>query len=354
MPIKKDKAASKEVLLWKYRDHPEFARWKKIKKADDLRDELKKLGLDIGYHKEDNQKAKEAKKSRKVKDVPAAVVMAQEIIEIAKPNHKKLLIERAHRMNMENATNLEIPKTLSELKKHVGESIAKEVEAEFKRLDAEFKAHHKKQAASKDEETAVAMVRMADLPDGWPPSPSEYEDDGKKKKTEKQIEAVLAKHKITKGLPRGKESKKKLFTKKRCTGDVNPCSEEELCDLNINLCVDKTEKVNNANKMDKEMINGKSYYGTAEARALVKDALLAPVSPPIGGGVEESKREAPSLPVLEEHQEVVEKPDVISPININRLLDKSSEEDIRKTILNCLGLYHEIINPNDEIVMRGI
>lgn len=39
----------------------------------------------------------------------------------------------------------------------------------------------------------------------------------------------------------------------------------------------------------------------------------------------------------------------LSPININRLLDQSSEKEIRKAILNCLGLYNDI-DPNDEIV----
>jgi hypothetical protein len=382
MTSKKEKTASKEVLLWKYKDHPEFSRLKKIKKADEMREELKKLDMDVIYHEEDVEKYKafleeknkgvEVKKARKVKAPEVAVSVAEVVVETAaiqKPNLKALLIDRLHKVDKEYNTN---NKTIPKLKDRLGEELVKEVEEEFKRVEDEFKVQNKNKKVKKIKEVAVAsMVSMADLPEGWPPAPEEYEDKGNKKKTEGDINALLEKHNITEGLPRGKEPKKKLFKKKRCTGDNNPCSEEEHCDLRKNLCVDKTDVANNANKMDKEVINGKSYYGTKEARALVKDALLAPASPSpvapvapaaaadvvevatvtkVGGGVTESK--TPPEVVVEQEQEIVEKPGAISPISINRLLDKSSEEDIRKTILNCLGLYHELVNPNDEIVLR--
>ena len=382
MTSKKEKTASKEVLLWKYKDHPEFSRLKKIKKADEMREELKKLDMDVIYHEEDVEKYKafleeknkgvEVKKARKVKAPEIAVSVAEVVVETAaiqKPNLKALLIDRLHKVDKEYNTN---NKTIPKLKDRLGEELVKEVEEEFKRVEDEFKVQNKNKKVKKIKEVAVAsMVRMADLPEGWPPAPEEYEDKGNKKKTEGDINALLEKHNITEGLPRGKEPKKKLFKKKRCTGDNNPCSDEEHCDLRKNLCVDKTDVANNANKMDKEVINGKSYYGTKEARALVKDALLAPASPSpvapaaaadvvevatvatvakVGGGVTESK--TPPEVVVEQEQEIVEKPGAISPISINRLLDKSSEEDIRKTILNCLGLYHELVNPNDEIVLR--
>jgi len=387
MTSKKEKTASKEVLLWKYKDHSEFSRLKKIKKADEMREELKKLDLDVIYHEEDVEKYKafledknkgvEVKKARKVKAPVAAVSVAEVVVEtiaatVQKPNLKALLIERLHKVDKDYNTN---NKTIPKLKDRLGEELVKEVEEEFTKIEAEFKAENKNKKVKKTKEVAVAsMVCMADLPEGWPPAPEEYEDKGSKKKTEGDINALLEKHNITEGLPRGKEPKKKLFKKKRCTGDNNPCTEDEHCDLRKNLCVDKTDVANNANKMDKEVINGKSYYGTKEARALVKDALLAPASPSpaapvapvapaadadvvevatvakVGGGVAETK--TPPEVVVEQEKESVEKPGAISPISINRLLDKSSEEDIRKTILNCLGLYHELVNPNDEIVMR--
>jgi hypothetical protein len=117
------------------------------------------------------------------------------------------------------------------------------------------------------------------------------------------------------------------------------------------------------------------FYGTKEVISKIREAFhkkaeqpsVAPSkSPVIQGGVVETKMSGtqppppavPSPPIAVQQLSVgsiqTSVPDSkdsgISPININSLLEKpSSEIEIRKAILNCLGLYNEI-GPNDELL----
>jgi len=190
------------------------------------------------------------------------------------------------------------------------------------------------------------------------------------KKNEKSIEklvALLKTYGIETGLPRKRSEIMELFKKRRCSPDNFSCSDAEFCDLRNQLCRDlsllKKKDSDDMRKFANGMAYydeaGKRFYGTEESLAIVREALVSPPPPPPSPPAVVIATPSPassittdvsSLPSPEPEKK---KEDGISPININRLLDKSSEDDIRKTILNCLGLYHDIVNPNDEIIQRS-
>lgn len=175
---------------------------------------------------------------------------------------------------------------------------------------------------------------------------------------------------ITTSLPRRKEDLIALFKKRRCSDKEFNCNDTEFCDLRNKLCND----LKLLRKGDKfpHLANGLAYLsdeghgrfvGTKEAIGILEAVFAAP--PP---SIQEEKRAV----VQEENEEVVVSPprpvkqktpetspqqqqdeSGISPININRLLDKpASEKDIQKAILHCLGLYHDI-DKNDEVILRS-
>jgi len=191
------------------------------------------------------------------------------------------------------------------------------------------------------------------------------------KRNEKSIEklvALLRTYGIETGLPRKRSEIMELFKKRRCSPDNFSCSDAEFCDLRNQLCRDlsllKKKDSDDMRKFANGMAYydeaGKRFYGTEESLAIVREALVSPPPPPppspsavviaTPSPASSITTDVSSLPSPEPEKK---KEDGISPININRLLDKSSEDDIRKTILNCLGLYHDIVNPNDEIIQRS-
>lgn len=176
------------------------------------------------------------------------------------------------------------------------------------------------------------------------------------------LKALLAAKGIRVGLPRTRDEIKALFTKSRCSPTEFSCSETEFCDLRNRLCRDLSilhDKDNEVKRFAKGFIyfdeEGRRFYGTPDAIAKVRAALAG--SP--RRQKQEEDEEAEVVVVVKDAAVAKQSPvqddddddDGISPININRLLDQSagSEKDIRKAILNCLGLYNDI-DPNDEIV----
>jgi hypothetical protein len=181
--------------------------------------------------------------------------------------------------------------------------------------------------------------------------------------TVESLKALLAAKGIRVGLPRTKDEIRALFHKSRCSPAEFSCSDTEFCDLRNKLCRDLNilhDKNNEVKKFAKGFIyydeEGRRFYGTPDAIAKVRAALAG--SPPReedDGDAEVVVAVKDAAVIQQQKQPHAKSPspvddeEGISPININRLLDQSSEKEIRKAILNCLGLYNDI-DPNDEIV----
>ena len=203
----------------------------------------------------------------------------------------------------------------------------------------------------------------------WPIS---AETLSKHTKTVDDLKKLLKAKGIATGLPRTKKEILDLFKKSRCSFKNFTCSEDEFCDLRNNLCRE-LNILRNKDKEIKKLAKGLVYideekgrfYGTPEAIAKVREALLHPPAaaaitteeraPVIVATTQEEKKEEeeiivqpPPPPAIQQQQQE----EGISPININRLLDKPDENEIRRAILHCLGLYHDI-DPNDEIIMAS-
>lgn len=208
---------------------------------------------------------------------------------------------------------------------------------------------------------ATVEVREEDIEE-WPINAETLK---KHSKTVDDLKKLLKAKGIATGLPRTKKEILDLFKKSRCSFKNFTCSEDEFCDLRNNLCRE-LNILRNKDKEIKKLAKGLVYideekgrfYGTPEAIARVREALLHPqttttvvVEEPLV--VQEEKKEEeeiivqPPPPAIQQQQE-----EGISPININRLLDKPDENEIRRAILHCLGLYHDI-DPNDEIIMAS-
>jgi hypothetical protein len=169
---------------------------------------------------------------------------------------------------------------------------------------------------------------------------------------------------IATGLPRTRKEILDLFTKSRCSFHNFTCSEEEFCDLRNNLCRELNilrDKNNELKKLAKGLLyideeKGR-FYGTPDAIAKVKEVLLAPPAPVVEKAVEKMvEKVVEKTKSAEKEEEVVvvkhKEDEGISPININQLLDKPTESEIRRAILHCLGLYHDI-DPNDEVLLSS-
>jgi hypothetical protein len=240
------------------------------------------------------------------------------------------------------------------------------------------------------------------LPSTPPPPPEEKEevdwrlvewpipDDVVNGASGNQLLELLESRGIRVAVPRNNPKRKKLFKKKRCDTDHFVCDESEFCDLRNHLCLDLTDlKVANGNLYYDE--KGHRFLGSKEAIAEVKRLLRTPPPPEVIMDEEEEEEIIPEdeelLPaptidpdkcytcVTGEETPVQETPspeqktptpeqktpssvqaipspeidNIRSPININNLLEKPSEQDIRRTILKCLGLYNDL-DPNDEIM----
>lgn len=208
----------------------------------------------------------------------------------------------------------------------------------------------------------------------WPVPPQILKE---KYSSVEKMKKLLQMFGIKEGIPRSKKEIEELFRKSRCSPTNFTCSEEEFCDLRNEICrelslIKKDGKDNFARGMDYFYQDGR-FYGTKEVISKIREAFhkkaeqpsVAPSkSPVIQGGVVETKMSGtpppavPSPPVPVQQLSIgsiqTSVPDSkdsgISPININSLLEKpSSEIEIRKAILNCLGLYNEI-GPNDELL----
>lgn len=224
---------------------------------------------------------------------------------------------------------------------------------------AELTAFIKEKRAVVEEKRLDVIIPTADKAgvleevemEEWPIHPDVLK---KHAKTVDDLKKLLKAKGISVGLPRTKKEILELFEKSRCSFKNFVCSDEEFCDLRNNLC----RELNILRNKDKEITKFAKglvyideekgrFYGTPDAIARVREfftekTVVVPVAVP------------DTTPIAEETKEEVivqkEKEEGISPININRLLDKPSESDIRRAILHCLGLYHDI-DPNDEIVM---
>lgn len=223
-----------------------------------------------------------------------------------------------------------------------------------------------------------------------------------------KMKALLEKMGIKEGLPRKKEELEDLFKRSRCSPTNFSCSETEFCDLRNQICRelglvrdDKGKNKKFAVGMDLVLFDNGRFYGPkaliskirseweadiAKLKPLAKEktpsppkkttSTVAPQKTPSPvyptGGVQETKQTMPSPQVEEEEYQSStvlqedarrsvssiqtevetqqEQEGGIVPININTLLEKPTNEvEIRKAILNCLGLYNEI-NPNDELL----
>lgn len=173
--------------------------------------------------------------------------------------------------------------------------------------------------------------------------------------TIERIKELLRHRGIMVGLPRTKKELMELFKKSRCTFENFTCEGDEFCDLRNNLCRDLKILKNQEGELarfakgieyeDFHDQGGGRFYGTPDAIARVREALVpSPIEPePIVDAAP-----TPAEPIVDAE---VETEEGISPININRLLDKPSESEMRKAILNCLGLYNDVIDVNDEIIL---
>ena len=227
--------------------------------------------------------------------------------------------------------------------------------------------------------------------------------------SKKAIEKVLYDHGIREGkFLRGKrEELKALLRKNRCDADNFTCSPNEYCDLRNNLCLDRPVPKNPSSGMAFYDRVNKWFYGKKEAIDAIKATLMGdpPTSTAPGERIiplpiltdQETKEEQEEVKEAEEEdyevvdselpnqqqqqqqqeqqqqqqqeqqqqqqqqqqpqqhqpqqqqQQQQQREEGISPININNLLTKPSEQAIRTAILTCLGLYDDI-SPDDEII----
>jgi hypothetical protein len=239
-------------------------------------------------------------------------------------------------------------------------------------------------------EVPAVVAPVEDEIEAWPVPEAILK---KKYNTVEKMKELLKKMGITKALPKKKDDIKALFSKKRCSETNFSCSEAEFCDLRNQLCRELSLIIDESGKhkkfegeMDVVFADG-TFYGPKHIIAKIRAAWeegkagLKPLTPPpqppktpspvvpppvktpsppvvISEGVYQTKMNPPPLvqePIpasVSSIESVVSegKDSGISPININLLLEKpTSEIEIRKAILNCLGLYQDI-NPNDEIL----
>lgn len=214
--------------------------------------------------------------------------------------------------------------------------------------------------AAPTEKVAVAVKEEMEE---WPVDPSVLQ---KHSKTVDDLKNLLKAKGIAVGLPRTRKEILELFQHSRCSFKDFTCSDTEFCDLRNNLCRTLNILRNKDNEI-KKFAKGLVYideekgrfYGTPDAIAKVRQALLHPeeiVIEPVVQQKEVVKEkvvvEQPEQIVQKQVQEQEEEEQGISPININKLLDKPSENEIRRAILHCLGLYHDI-DPNDEIILSS-
>lgn len=194
----------------------------------------------------------------------------------------------------------------------------------------------------------------------WPIHPDVLK---KHSNTVDNLKKLLKAKGIATGLPRTRKEILDLFNKSRCSFKDFSCSEDEFCDLRNNLCRELNilrDKNNELKKLAKGLVyideeKGR-FYGTPDAIAKVREVLIHP--PMVVVEKEKSvEKEKEREKVAEQVEEIIippvqEQEEGISPININHLLDKPSENEIRRAILHCLGLYHDI-DPNDEVLLSS-
>lgn len=210
-----------------------------------------------------------------------------------------------------------------------------------------------------NEKVVVAAAADEDIEE-WPVSPDVLAQNSK---TVEALKKLLNAKGISTGLPRTKKEILELFKKSRCSFKKFTCSEDEFCDLRNNLCRE-LNILRNKDKEIKKLAKGLIYideetgrfYGTPEAIAKVRNALLQERPIVIE---EEAKEETivvapppPTTTTTTATPEQQQEEEGISPININRLLEKPDENEIRRAILHCLGLYHDV-DPNDEIILAS-
>lgn len=201
------------------------------------------------------------------------------------------------------------------------------------------------------------VVAVKEEMEEWPVDPSVLQ---KHSKTVDDLKNLLKAKGIAVGLPRTRKEILELFQHSRCSFKNFTCSETEFCDLRNNLCRTLNILRNKDNEI-KKFAKGLVYideekgrfYGTPDAIAKVRQALLHPEEIVIEPVVQQKEVVVePEQIVQKQVQEQEQEEQGISPININKLLDKPSENEIRRAILHCLGLYHDI-DPNDEIILSS-
>lgn len=184
----------------------------------------------------------------------------------------------------------------------------------------------------------------------WPVSPEVL---ARHSKTVEDLKKLLKAKGVAIGLPRTKKEILELFNRSRCSFNKFTCSEDEFCDLRNSLCRE-LNILRNKDKEIKKLAKGLVYideekgrfYGTPDAIARVRQMFIHPL-------VEEKETVLVEVKEKEKEEKTAEtQEEGISPININRLLDKPSENEIRRAILHCLGLYHDV-DPNDEIILSS-
>lgn len=204
-------------------------------------------------------------------------------------------------------------------------------------------------------EGRLAIVEEVDTPEipgevdleEWP-IPLEIVE--KHSKTIEALKQLLALKGIREGLPRSKKEILELLKKSRCDVGRFDCEDTEFCDLRNRLCRDLNilrDQNGEITKLAKGLKyfdeKNQRFYGDKNSIEKIRLALRTP--PP---EVEEKEPEEDLLlPVIIQKEPTSDK---LSPININNLLEKPSENEIRKAILHCLGLYNDL-DPNDEIIV---
>lgn len=203
--------------------------------------------------------------------------------------------------------------------------------------------------------TSETVVAVKEEMEEWPVDPSVLQ---KHSKTVDDLKKLLKAKGIAVGLPRTRKEILELFQHSRCSFKDFTCSETEFCDLRNNLCRTLNILRNKDNEI-KKFAKGLVYmdeekgrfYGTPDAIAKVRQALIHPEEEVVVEKVQQVQVQPEPL-VQKEEEEKQEEEEGISPININKLLDKPSENEIRRAILHCLGLYHDV-DPNDEIILSS-
>lgn len=204
------------------------------------------------------------------------------------------------------------------------------------------------------------VVAVKEEMEEWPVDPSVLQ---KHSKTVDDLKKLLKAKGIAVGLPRTRKEILELFKHSRCSFKDFTCSDTEFCDLRNNLCRTLNILRNKENEI-KKFAKGLVYideekgrfYGTPDAIAKVRQALIHPEEIVIEPVVQQKEKvvveKVQQLQPTQEKEEEEEQEEGISPININKLLDKPSENEIRRAILHCLGLYHDV-DPNDEIILTS-